>query len=153
MSATYPHLTILYPYGSTPGKSSKMSAQATPAPPAVALEFSVPTTWAALPVEEEPVAAERLQKGTTSAVQLSSSIFKGIARRTLGIALLLITVFLWTASNFLASVSVEQLDDKYCIETNPITLYRLFSRMTPSPNLTLLHISTHRFSRCSSRLY
>jgi solute carrier family 35, member F5 len=29
----------------------------------------------------------------------------GVARRTLGIMLLLVTVFLWTASNFLASVS------------------------------------------------
>jgi hypothetical protein len=29
----------------------------------------------------------------------------GIARRTVGIFLLLIVVFLWTASNFLASVS------------------------------------------------
>jgi len=29
----------------------------------------------------------------------------GVARRTLGIALLLLTVFLWTLSNFLASVS------------------------------------------------
>lgn len=28
----------------------------------------------------------------------------GVARRTLGISLLLVTVFLWTASNFLASV-------------------------------------------------
>ena len=29
----------------------------------------------------------------------------GVARRTLGIALLLVVVFLWTLSNFLASVS------------------------------------------------
>ncbi len=29
----------------------------------------------------------------------------GVARRTLGISLLMVTVFLWTASNFLASVS------------------------------------------------
>jgi hypothetical protein len=29
----------------------------------------------------------------------------GMARRTLGILLLLVTVFLWTGSNFLASVS------------------------------------------------
>lgn len=29
----------------------------------------------------------------------------GVARRTLGIVLLLVTVFMWTASNFLASVS------------------------------------------------
>lgn len=36
----------------------------------------------------------------------SSSILGGVARRTLGICLLLIVVVLWTASNFLASVSV-----------------------------------------------
>jgi hypothetical protein len=34
---------------------------------------------------------------------------KGIARRTLGILLLLVTVFLWTGSNFLASVSSVQM--------------------------------------------
>lgn len=32
-------------------------------------------------------------------------IIGGVARRTLGIILLLTTVFLWTVSNFLASVS------------------------------------------------
>lgn len=32
------------------------------------------------------------------------SILVGAARRTLGICLLLVVVFLWTASNFLASV-------------------------------------------------
>jgi len=31
---------------------------------------------------------------------------QGVARRTLGIALLLVVVFLWTLSNFLASVSI-----------------------------------------------
>src|SRR5690349_9209329 len=33
----------------------------------------------------------------------------GVARRTLGIILLLVTVFLWTASNFLASVSLSHM--------------------------------------------
>jgi solute carrier family 35 protein F5 len=31
----------------------------------------------------------------------------GVARRTLGIALLLVVVFLWTLSNFMASVSLN----------------------------------------------
>lgn len=35
------------------------------------------------------------------------------ARRTLGICLLLVVVTLWTASNFLASVSAEQLHYSY----------------------------------------
>lgn len=49
--------------------------------------------------------------GTTTSSSSSTGIhaltarlgFGGVARRTLGIALLLVTVFLWTASNFLAS--------------------------------------------------
>lgn len=36
---------------------------------------------------------------------LASLGLGGVARRTLGICLLLVTVFLWTLSNFLASVS------------------------------------------------
>jgi solute carrier family 35 protein F5 len=38
----------------------------------------------------------------------------GVARRTLGIGLLLIVVFLWTLSNFLASVSVPCLFFPLC---------------------------------------
>lgn len=49
--------------------------------------------------------------GTTTSSSSSTGIhaltarlgFRGVARRTLGITLLLVTVFLWTASNFLAS--------------------------------------------------
>lgn len=36
------------------------------------------------------------------------SHFAGVGRHTLGIILLLITVFLWTASSFLASVSIAK---------------------------------------------
>lgn len=45
--------------------------------------------------------------GTTGTKSTLRSKFglMGVARRTLGIALLLLTVFLWTVSNFLASVS------------------------------------------------
>jgi solute carrier family 35 protein F5 len=37
-----------------------------------------------------------------------------VARRTLGISLLLVTVFLWTASNFLASVSIIAVNGITC---------------------------------------
>ena len=41
------------------------------------------------------------------------SHFAGVGRHTLGIILLLTTVFLWTASNFLASVSnIDALTEK-----------------------------------------
>jgi hypothetical protein len=36
-------------------------------------------------------------------------MFGGMARKTLGILLLLVTVVLWTASSFLASVSDDSL--------------------------------------------
>jgi hypothetical protein len=42
----------------------------------------------------------------------NTSIFKGIARRTLGIFLLLMVVVLWTTSNFLASVCTY-MDNSY----------------------------------------
>lgn len=44
----------------------------------------------------------------------------GVARRTLGIILLLVTVFLWTASNFLASVGPS-----HAVETHVVRRRRL----------------------------
>ena len=83
-----------------------MSTQAVPAPPALADEISIPGPWLSSAVEGVPIALERFDMRATSLDYLSKKAFKGLARRTLGIVLLLITVFLWTASNFLASVSV-----------------------------------------------
>ena len=48
---------------------------------------------------ESPVAAPVAATGFRASIGLA-----GIARRTLGISMLMVTVFLWTASNFLASV-------------------------------------------------
>jgi hypothetical protein len=62
----------------------------------------------------------------------------GLARRTLGIILLLSTVFLWTVSNFLASVRSNS--PSLPIRRKKLTrVDRLSSQMTLSPN----HISSH----------
>ena len=52
----------------------------------------------------EPVPAP-LSRPSSSDEDLSFAAAWGLARRTLGICLLLVTVLLWTVSNFLASVS------------------------------------------------
>jgi len=48
---------------------------------------------------------------------------QGVARRTLGIILLLFTVLMWTLSNFLASVSVPADWRLTCCKTNSLTVY------------------------------
>ncbi len=63
---------------------------------------------------EEPSAATNVATVPAAAAALSRSVSKksllaniglgGYARRTLGICLLIVVVFLWTLSNFLASV-------------------------------------------------
>lgn len=88
-----------------------MSAQEPPVPPAVAAD---------LVLDQDPDSRLSLQLSRTSFASLASldplkaskrgGFRAGIglhnmARRTLGIILLLTTVLLWTASNFLASVS------------------------------------------------
>jgi solute carrier family 35 protein F5 len=78
-----------------------------PAPPAVAEEFEVPT-----PRQSEHL--DRLSLSSTRSVLKPKTFRAGVglenvARRTLGIFLLLVTVFLWTASNFLASVCYDSL--------------------------------------------
>lgn len=50
--------------------------------------------------------ASRARSNTASSGLRARLGLMGVARRTLGIVLLLVTVFLWTLSNFLASVSV-----------------------------------------------
>lgn len=80
-----------------------MSAQEPPVPPAIADEF----------VATLDMPTDRRQRRSTSssrAISLKPRGFRAgvglenVARRTLGIFLLSVTVFLWTASNFLASV-------------------------------------------------
>ncbi|CAG8960209.1 hypothetical protein HYFRA_00012726 [Hymenoscyphus fraxineus] len=94
-----------------------MSAQEPPVPPAVAESFNLGTE------ERLDVRNERPQRRSMSSTARSSLKLRSrggfkksvglenVARRTLGIALLLATVFLWTSSNFLASYIFA--DDSY----------------------------------------
>ena len=76
-----------------------MSAQQAPLPPMVAEEFAGRLSEH---YERPSMSSSRSAlkpQGFRAGVGLEN-----VARRTLGIFLLLVTVFLWTASNFLASV-------------------------------------------------
>jgi hypothetical protein len=65
---------------------------------------------------------------------------RGVARRTLGIFLLLVTVVLWTGSNFLASVSVRARGiPLFSADSND----RPSLQMTPTPSHISSHTSTH----------
>lgn len=64
-----------------------------------------------------------------------------VARRTLGIILLLLTVVLWTGSNFLASVSDSHVYHYLLTNSN----LSPFSRTTPTQSRTSSHISIHHF--------
>lgn len=79
-----------------------MSAQQPPVPPMVADEFTGTGRLSdhhARLSRSSSLSTLKPPKGFRAGVGL-----KNVARRTLGIVLLLVTVFLWTASNFLASV-------------------------------------------------
>jgi solute carrier family 35, member F5 len=55
---------------------------------------------------DEPLTASQLSSRGSSKGGLRAKLgLQGVARRTLGISLLMVTVTLWTVSNFLASVS------------------------------------------------
>ena len=64
-------------------------------------------------------------------------------RHTIGIILLLATVVLWTASNFLASVRSLVDGSHRCPIHTKILTCRLFSRTIATPNHTLSPTSTH----------
>ncbi|KAA6408654.1 MAG: vacuolar membrane [Lasallia pustulata] len=83
-----------------------MSATVTPVPPAAADRAAVPA------FEGDPIAPDELRRSTPSPSSVDTlsgpgrpvqPSLLGLARRTLGISLLLVTVVLWTTSNFLAS--------------------------------------------------
>jgi hypothetical protein len=81
-----------------------MSAQQPPVPPMVAEEFAGRFSDHH---ERLSMSSSRLAlkpQGFRAGVGLAN-----VARRSLGIFLLLVRVFLWTASNFLASVSCSSL--------------------------------------------
>jgi hypothetical protein len=79
-----------------------MSAQEPLVPPALSEEFAVPRRRSSEHHDRTSMSSSRSAlkpRGFRAGVGLQN-----VARRTLGIFLLLVTVFLWTSSNFLASV-------------------------------------------------
>lgn len=80
-----------------------MSAQEPPVPHMVAEEFTI-----AMPQERTSAQHDRRSMSSVRSSKIrgfrATVGLQKVARRTLGIFLLLVTVFLWTASNFLASV-------------------------------------------------
>ncbi|KAF4627000.1 hypothetical protein G7Y89_g11158 [Cudoniella acicularis] len=73
-----------------------MSAQEPPAPPIIAEEFTLST--------ERPLQRQMSSSGSQKGGGFRAGVgLENVARRTLGIILLLVTVVLWTSSNFLAS--------------------------------------------------
>jgi solute carrier family 35 protein F5 len=79
-----------------------------------ALESPMPLSLAEESTPDEPASSSDVHHVRRSASTVRSNMkagdfrsglgLGGVARRTLGILLLLVTVFLWTGSNFLASV-------------------------------------------------
>ncbi|KAI9718420.1 MAG: hypothetical protein M1812_004141 [Candelaria pacifica] len=83
-----------------------MSAAVSPAPPATANDFALPPNHGESDLHEPGRASTssyQSQARATSPIPRTSRRLGGLGRHTLGIILLLITVFLWTASSFLAS--------------------------------------------------
>lgn len=76
-----------------------------------AQEHAIPPQLTAGVVSEDITSVLHDRRSTSSSRSLKQVGFRAgygldmIARRTLGIVLILMTVFLWTSSNFLASVS------------------------------------------------
>lgn len=89
--------------------------------------------------------SQRLQNVSDKRDFLHQNSLRGVWRHTIGIILLLVTVILWTASNFLASVGV--------MRGKAVTMWtdglpgRPSLLMTATPNHTLSLTSTHPSSR------
>lgn len=119
-----------------------MSAQVPPVPPPIVDEFIMSRET---PEEQR----ERRSMSSARSLPLKPTGFRAgvglenVARRTLGIFLLLVTVFLWTTSNFLASVCWLNLSDETLADVDSIYLLT-----TRSPNHISLHISTLPSSPC-----
>ncbi|MCJ1417630.1 hypothetical protein MMC32_003974 [Xylographa parallela] len=83
-----------------------MSAAAAPVPPAATLESSLQISDGDIRLcdgNRESGISVRSERSPSRSVSVPRKSLGGLARRTLGIVLLLITVLLWTVSNFLAS--------------------------------------------------
>lgn len=122
-----------------------MSGMAPPGPPA--------TTPIPVPCEDRP---SRHQSRVSSASWSSSGsahypdarsvgILGGLARRTLGIILLLVTVVLWTASSFLASVRAASPDSTWGVELMS-TVKTIFADNTYSKPYFVTYINTSFFA-------
>ena len=80
-----------------------MSAQGSPVPPVLAEELTVRNRLS----EQDERQSMASSRSTLKHIGFRAGVgLEHVARRTIGIFLLLVTVFLWTASNFLASVSL-----------------------------------------------
>jgi solute carrier family 35 protein F5 len=87
-----------------------MSAQEPVVPVEVAVDFSLSHERPSTNHDRRSMSSSRSilkVRGFKASVGLEN-----VARRTLGIFLLLVTVFLWTASNFLASVCWSALSSE-----------------------------------------
>lgn len=87
-----------------------MNGSMAPVPPVAAGEFSVCTYGRDSSASEDTPGNSRMTPRSRSLSRSGSLVRKSVgafARRTLGLGLLLATVFLWTGSNFLASVSLQ----------------------------------------------
>lgn len=75
--------------------------------------MSTPADPAAMQTPGQRLSLERTMTGTSAGTGTSKNMgfragvgLENVARRTLGMVLLGVTVLLWTSSNFLASVSI-----------------------------------------------
>lgn len=93
-----------------------MSAQEPPLPPAIAESFDLADDTLSVHRNERLSMSSSLSRSRSLKPKRGGGGFKksvgleNVARRTLGIILLLATVFLWTSSNFLASVSCSRME-------------------------------------------
>lgn len=115
---------------------------------------SVPTDNIALPVSNSGSDhSQALRRSTDSSWSqrsrnrsdqrppLHQNSLRGVWRHTIGIILLLATVVLWTASNFLASVGAVE-GKIVALQTDKLT-YRLSLLTIATPSHTLSPMSTH----------
>lgn len=103
---------------------------------------------------EEPSATTNVATPSAAPVALSRSISKrsllaniglgGYARRTLGICLLIVVVFLWTLSNFLASVRGPPPPARITFAN--LTLQFIFSDHTYDKPFFLVYVNTSMFA-------
>lgn len=117
-----------------------MSAQEPPVPPAIAESFDLVDDRLSVHRHERISMSSSLSrslKPKSGGGGFKKSVgLENVARRTLGIILLLATVFLWTSSNFLASVSCSGVKWWDGMDANEMD--STYSQTTHIPNHILL---------------